>query len=255
MGGGKGGSSDSKVKVELPKYVEDAAKSNLDIADEVAAIGYTPYQGPTVAGFTPQQRAAMNNTMNGAGAFGMTMGRNLAGPNNNGGRGVDPLTGLAGGTQQNFAGGIRGYSPNATYEQAKNRIPAAQKAFIDSFTIDPNTGAQPANPAVPETQFRPNIGMGGKGGGTSGGGGGGVFRPPQAAPPNTGLSAGGGILDRATQEAALAERNGTAAAARAQTEKTEIKQRLGLQSDREYEWYKAGGMHYVNRMRKIAADR
>lgn len=167
MGGGKGGSSKTTTKVELPKYVEDAAKSNLAIADEVAAIGYTPYSGPTVAGFTPMQRAAMGNTNAAASAFGMESGNDLMNRGVAGqarGEQVDPLTGM---TQKptSYAGGIMGYSPMATYNQAVNNIPTAQRQFINSFTIDPRTGSQPANPAVPETQFRPQVGSttGGKG--------------------------------------------------------------------------------------------
>lgn len=155
-GGGKGGSTKTTTKIELPKYVEEAARSNLDIADEVAAIGYIPYRGPTVAALTPMQRAAMNNTNDAAAAFGMGSGENWQ---NRGVEGqarasqVDPLTGMTTGPTR-YNGGVMGYSPVNIYGQAKSKIPEAQRQYIESFTINPYTGAQPANPTVPTTQFQ-----------------------------------------------------------------------------------------------------
>jgi hypothetical protein len=68
-GGGKGGSEATEIK--LPPEIEQAAKDNLKIANEVASIGYTPYVGPSIAGFTPQQMNAMQNVDQSANSFGM----------------------------------------------------------------------------------------------------------------------------------------------------------------------------------------
>ena len=106
MSGGKGGSTTSTV--EVPQYIEDAARRNLERADLISKIGYVPYFGPDVAAFTPQQEAAFA------------------------------------GTQQTFAGGVRGYSSAPMFEEAMDefgRRRPAQKAFIDQLFIDPVSGA------------------------------------------------------------------------------------------------------------------
>lgn len=103
-GGGKGGSQTQKV--EIPAWLEQASQENLARAKQVADIDYMPYMGPTVAAQTPLQMAAMQNTANAAGAFGM------AGSNLTGAEGMP--------TPQQFAGGITGYSDFPIYEQARN---------------------------------------------------------------------------------------------------------------------------------------
>ena len=147
MSGGKGGSTETVTK--LPDFIEKAAKENLAIADEVASIGFNPYMGPTVAGFSPQQMNAFQNVNQAAGAFGMN---NV---------GLDPgmtnaqigqaLTGMA--PPQQSVGGISGYSGVPLYQAALAQMPPAQRAMIESFFINPQTGASPANPAVPRPQF------------------------------------------------------------------------------------------------------
>ena len=72
MSGGKGGSKTTRT--EIPAYIEDAAKSNLGLADKISNIGYTPYYGPDVAAFTPMQDASFQNTQDAASAFGMNAG-------------------------------------------------------------------------------------------------------------------------------------------------------------------------------------
>ena len=147
MSGGKGGSTTTVT--ELPDFIEKAAKENLAIADEVAAIGFNPYMGPTVAGFGPQQMNAFQNVNQAAGAFGLS---NV---------GLDPgmtnaqigqaLTGMA--PPQQSVGGISGYSGVPLYQAALEQMPPAQRAMIESFFINPQTGAAPLNPAVPRPQF------------------------------------------------------------------------------------------------------
>ena len=78
-GGGKGSSQKSKSKsgftqttqTALPRVLDQAARENLAMADDVGRLGFMPNLGPTVAGFSPGQRAAMYNTNQAAQAFGM----------------------------------------------------------------------------------------------------------------------------------------------------------------------------------------
>ncbi len=146
-GGGKGGSTASGA--ELPGWVEDAAKENLAITNEVASLGYNPYMGPTVAGFSPQQMNAFQNVNQAAGAFGMSnVGLSPGMSNADIGQ---ALTGMA--PPQQSVGGISGYSGVPLYQAALAQMPPAQRAMIESFFINPQTGAAPLNPAVPSPQF------------------------------------------------------------------------------------------------------
>jgi len=69
MSGGKGGSTTSEIRV--PDYIEGAARRNLDKADAISQVGFTPYYGADVAAFNPMQQAAFQNTADTANAFGM----------------------------------------------------------------------------------------------------------------------------------------------------------------------------------------
>lgn len=123
MSGGKGGSQTTQV--EVPQYIEDAARANLAQGREVSRIGYTPYYGPSVAAFSPMQTAAMQNAADFASAFGMA-------PQ------MDVMAGMP--QAQEYAGGIRGYSSAPLYEQAVAELAArrpAQAALIESQFIDP----------------------------------------------------------------------------------------------------------------------
>jgi len=162
MAGGKGGSSTTSV--EVPQYIEDAAKFNLRQAGAlgqpgIAQIGYVPYYGADVAAFTPTQEAAFQNVAGQAGAFGLTT----------------PAGGAMAGmpTPQEFAGGVRGYSSAPLYEQSLGefaRRRPAQFNLIESLFINPVTGEFEGAPVVDAT---PPVAGGGTGGGGNGGGGGG----------------------------------------------------------------------------------
>lgn len=129
MSGGKGGSTTSSV--EIPEYIEEAARRNLAKAEDISQIGYVPYYGPDVAAFTPFQEAGFQQTADVASAFGMgpQMSRS------------DIMGGMPAATE--FAGGLRGYSSAPLYQQAVDELAAqrpAQAQFIESFFIDPVTG-------------------------------------------------------------------------------------------------------------------
>jgi len=143
MAGGKGGSSTTSV--EVPQYIEDAAKFNLRQAGAlgqpgIAQIGYVPYYGADVAAFTPTQEAAFQNVAGQAGAFGLTT----------------PAGGVMAGmpTPQEFAGGVRGYSSAPLYEQSLGefaRRRPAQFNLIESLFINPVTGEFEGAPVVDAT--------------------------------------------------------------------------------------------------------
>ena len=165
MAGGKGGSSTTSV--EVPQYIEDAAKFNLRQAGAlgqpgIAQIGYVPYYGADVAAFTPTQEAAFQNVAGQAGAFGLTT----------------PAGGVMAGmpTPQEFAGGVRGYSSAPLYEQSLGefaRRRPAQFNLIESLFINPVTGEFEGAPVVDATPPVAGGGTGGCGNGGGGGGGGG----------------------------------------------------------------------------------
>lgn len=174
-GGGKGGKE--KTTISLPPAIEAAAKANLRVADEVAAMGPAFNRGPMVAGFAPQQVAAMQNAGSAANAFGLNSAAGAppqaAQPSapqpsrgGKGGQGAaptqqaapgwaagDPLAGL--GPVQQAAGGGYGYAPFPGAQQAMNALPLMQRRMLDSFVTNPQTGALPRNPAVPMPQFDP----------------------------------------------------------------------------------------------------
>jgi len=131
---GKGGSSTS---VEIPAYIEDAAKKNLTRADRISAIGSVPLSyGPTVAAFTPMQQSSFANTANVANSFGLNapqQGYGFYG-------GLDAPT--------TYANGVTAYSAAPIYQNIMDAFGAArpgQKSYIDSFFIDPFSGSYGSN--------------------------------------------------------------------------------------------------------------
>jgi hypothetical protein len=123
-------SGSTETKTEIPKWLEDASKSNLAMGNDVASIGYVPYYGPDVAAFTPMQQASFQNTGQAANAFGMAGGG---------------LTGMEGMPQaQQFAGGVSGYSSAPMFAETMAALEAnnpGQLAAIRNMFINPQTGA------------------------------------------------------------------------------------------------------------------
>lgn len=128
MSGGKGGSQTTEV--QIPDYLETPIQQNIAMAQDMARIGYVPYYGPDVAGFSPMQQAAFANTNQAAQAFGMQ------GVSSQGG-GVDPYTGMPA-----LAPGQTGYSSGDVFDQSRaelQRRRPGQYSALESFFIDPNT--------------------------------------------------------------------------------------------------------------------
>ena len=163
-----GGKKTSETKID--PQLRDAALANIDMAKKVGQIGYVPYTGDTVAGMSPGQIAAIESGNLGATAFGL------------------PTMAVPTGANLN---------PYATYEAALAKIPPAQRAFIESLFINPQTGAAPTMAyGAPVTQAavaqQPYYTDGGGGGGGGGGGyvpgtGGGAADSGAAANRYTGL--------------------------------------------------------------------
>ena len=175
----KGGSSTS---VEIPQYIEDAAKNNLQRADFVSKLGFVPQSfGPTVAAFSPMQMNAFGNTAQAADAFGLgtPMGADIYG-----GMG-EPTT---------YANGVRAYSAAPIFNQTMNEFAAARPGqfnAINSMFIDPFSGTyDPMNPVLPGDGGTVGGGTGGGGGGGFGGGGNGGGNGG-----NGGGGGGGGVSD------------------------------------------------------------
>lgn len=118
MGKGKSSSQEMKINPELAA----AAKENYGMAQQIAKLGYQPNRGVTIAGFTPQQQAAMSGNVNAASAFGLPTAAPMAGM---------PPT-------ETSATGIQGYSTGAEYDDMLSKLPAGYRAQIDSFFNDPN---------------------------------------------------------------------------------------------------------------------
>lgn len=93
MSGGKGGSSSTQV--EIPEWLEEPTKRNIQRAEQVQQIGYMPYMGVDVAAPTP----GMQNLMQQRGQTAQSLG--IVGP------GYDPMAGMP---EAQTIGGVTGYS-------------------------------------------------------------------------------------------------------------------------------------------------
>jgi hypothetical protein len=123
-----GGTTTQVTKNELPAWLQDAAKGNLSRADYVSQIGYVPQYGLDVAGFTPMQTSAMQNTADAASAFG------LSAPSN-------AMAGMPQQTTNNL--GFSGYSSGSLYDDALAQLAQnrpAQYEAINSMFVNPVTG-------------------------------------------------------------------------------------------------------------------
>jgi len=176
--GGKGGTQTTTMGV--PAWVEEPARRNLERAEQISQIGYTPYYGPDVAAFTPQQTASFNNANTMADAYGMSGGA-ISTP-----------------TPQTFAGGVQGYSSAPGYEQSVAALehyrPGQYQAIQDQF-IDPYSGVDPASPyaAMTSQQAVDPVTGWGVGGGDYGYGDGGGYAPTGASYDPYGPDITGGV--------------------------------------------------------------
>ena len=98
MSGGKGGSKTTAT--QIPDWIKEPAQRNIARAEEAQKIGYMPYYGPDVAGFTPMEQQAMQSNIGAAQAFGLAP------------QGMNAMAGMPQTQQFNLGGGqtIQGYS-------------------------------------------------------------------------------------------------------------------------------------------------
>ena len=155
----KGGSTTQTTEVQLPPEIEEAARQNLNIANSVASLGNTPFNAPSIAGFAPQQMMAMQSADQAASAFGMPSAVNWqqgAGGQMRAPQGISNdrlFTALTGMPPPNSRmAGFQGYNTQPIAQGAYNQLGPAQRALIESFTMNPVTGAAPANVSVPTPQ-------------------------------------------------------------------------------------------------------
>ena len=123
-----GGTTTQVSTTELPSWLQDAAQGNLARADYVSKLGYVPQYGLDVAGFTPMQQSAMQNTANAASAFG------LSAP-------TDAMAGMP--AQQTNNLGFSGYSSGNLFDAALSQLAQNRPAQYDAINaqfIDPYTG-------------------------------------------------------------------------------------------------------------------
>ena len=128
----KGGSTTQST--DIPAWLEDAAKENINKGRDVASIGYTPYYGPEVAAFNPMQQQSMQSTGSAASAFGLAP------------QGFDATAGIP--QAQTFAGGVQGYSSAPMFEQALSSLQQNRPGQFDAISnmfIDPFTGSAASN--------------------------------------------------------------------------------------------------------------
>lgn len=64
-----GGSKTQTSTIQLPAWVEQASQDNYNFAKQVANQPYQPYNGQTVAGFSPDQYGAFDYARNNIGAY------------------------------------------------------------------------------------------------------------------------------------------------------------------------------------------
>lgn len=154
MKGGMGGSQDQSI--QLPAWLDSASQQVSGRALQQMDQRFMPYEGPSVAAFTPMQHAAFQGANQAAQAFG------LPAVHGNAGGGLDGM-----GRAENF-GGVMGYSPYAGFQQAQNR-----------WQNDHPT--QAADYAALFGDTRGGRSQGGNGGGRGGNGGQGGGRTAPAA--------------------------------------------------------------------------
>jgi hypothetical protein len=140
MSGGKGGSQTSQV--EIPKWIEQPSIRNIARSEDLQKVGYMPYMGPDVAGFTQPQQQAMQSNIDAAAAFGL----------------VDPnLDAMAGMPQAQDFGGVSAYSSFPIFDMAvadlERSRPGQAQAYNDLF-VDPNV-VEPDIPDLPYFRYPP----------------------------------------------------------------------------------------------------
>jgi len=121
------GGGSTSTKVEIPEWMENAAKDNLARGNQISTLGFQPNYADRFAAFSPMQNDAFANTNATADAFGMQ---------SSAGNGMP--------TPTTFSDGSQSYSSIPLFDSAVADFRAArpgQAAAYDAMFIDPYTGA------------------------------------------------------------------------------------------------------------------
>ena len=153
--------SSQQTTNEPPAWWADAAKKSLSISDAINKVGYVPYQGNEIAGFTPMQQAGMQSNNDWLAAA-------------NGGRSQNAMRGMPQATRD--ASGVSGFGSYqgllANLKQMRNTMPAQYRALTQ---IGGNLLGNPTQTAGGVTgniwDMSGSIHPGGGGGGGGGGSG------------------------------------------------------------------------------------
>ena len=121
MSGGKGGSTTQKQ--EIPDWAKEPTIRNLARAEDLQKVGYMPYYGVDVAGFSPMQQQAMQGTVNQAQAFGLAP------------QGMNAMAGMPQTQAFDLGGGqkIQGYSSTPLYEQAVQELQQRNPSLVARY--------------------------------------------------------------------------------------------------------------------------
>ena len=121
MSGGKGGSQTTQA--QIPDWAKEPTVRNLQRAEDLQKVGYMPYYGADVAGFSPMEQQAMQNTVGQAQAFGLAP------------QGMNAMAGMP--QTQSFDMGngqtVQGYSSAPLYDQAVAELQTRQPEFAQRY--------------------------------------------------------------------------------------------------------------------------
>jgi len=121
MSGGKGGGKTTTTTI--PDWIKEPAIKNLERAEKAQQIGYMPYYGVDIAGFSPMEQQAMQGTVSQAQAFGLAP------------QGMSAMAGMPQPQQYDIGGGqmVSGYSSAPLYEQALAEVQRKQPEFAQRY--------------------------------------------------------------------------------------------------------------------------
>ena len=121
MSGGKGGSQTQATSI--PDWAKEPTIRNIQRAEDLQKVGYMPYYGADIAGFSPMQQQAMQNTVSQAQAFGLAP------------QGMNAMAGMPQAQQYDIGGGqmVSGYSAGNLYDQAVAEARARNPEFAQRY--------------------------------------------------------------------------------------------------------------------------
>ena len=120
-GGGKGGSTTTVSRQEIPDWIKDPTVRNIERAEDIQQIGYMANRGLDVAALNPTQQAAGQMTLDTARTFGMLP------------QGQQNLYAYQGMPEPQVVDGVRGYSSANLYDMAVQAAAEANPAQAEQY--------------------------------------------------------------------------------------------------------------------------